>query len=96
MHSQAPELEAGISNNDPVVCKGTIYQITPKNKTTAIYIKNVTFYSIKQKKVQQGNYGVSHLLVYTDQAEGFKLQNKVEILGNVTQQILTLIKCVCC
>ena len=83
MHSQAPELEAGISNNDPVVCKGTIYQITPKNKTTAIYIKNVTFYSIKQKKVQQGNYGVSRLLVYTDQAEGFKLQNKVEILGNI-------------
>jgi len=76
-------LEKEFTNKASIVCTGTIYQITPKSKTTAIYIKNIKISSIKNKKIKKENYGITGLLIYTEQAENLKIKNQVKIKGDI-------------
>lgn len=82
-HTEELLLEKEFTNKASIVCTGTIYQITPKSKTTAIYIKNIKISSIKNKKIKKENYGITGLLIYTEQAENLKIKNQVKIKGDI-------------
>lgn len=82
-HTEELPLEKKFTNRASIVCTGTIYQIMPKSKTTAIYIKNIKISSIKNKKIKKENYGITGLMIYTEQAENLKIKNQVKITGDI-------------
>lgn len=63
--------------------EGTITQITPKEKTTAIYLKNVTIHSLKRQEVNATD--IDKVLLYYNYADSgnLKIGNKVYLTGSL-------------
>ncbi|MCI8410657.1 MAG: hypothetical protein HFJ09_15590, partial [Lachnospiraceae bacterium] len=55
--------------------EGTITQIAPKEKTTAIYLKNVTILTLNKKQINSTDIG--KVILYDKNSDNLKIGNKI-------------------
>lgn len=80
---QRTELAALFQQEIEVTLQGTIYKIVEKEKTTAVYLKNIKIQSILGKNVEAKAYPVKKILSYISQASHFRVGNQIIITGNL-------------
>lgn len=61
--------------------EGTISQIVPKEKTTAIYLKNVTILTLNKKQINSTEVG--KVILYDKNSNNLKIGNKIYLTGTL-------------
>lgn len=61
--------------------EGTITQIAPKEKTTAIYLKNVTILTLNKKQINSTDIG--KVILYDKNSDNLKIGNKIYLTGTL-------------
>lgn len=83
LNEKPPGLDELFDEEGQVALSGTIYQITKKEKTTAIYLDHIKIQRLDGKQLKEQSYGVRKILLYHSNSESLKIKNRIFVSGTI-------------
>ena len=78
-----PPIDSCFVDQVSELCSGTVYAIIEKEKTTAVYLKNVSFDSVAYDTEHSKSYQVDRILMYNQDGGILQVGNRILVTGSL-------------
>lgn len=78
-----PSIDELFTDETEVTCNGFIYQITEKENSTAVYVRNVSIDSIAGQSTSANSDTRYRVLAYVSDASSFEIGNRISLEGKL-------------